>query len=153
MKLIYMIFCAMLVTGCVNSSLKPTDPNRGSARTAQSVQTGVILDVKSVTLKGNTQAAQTVGAGLGGYIGNVLTRDDGEVSQILGTVAGAAIGSAAGKVASDVAMDQQGVELILKTQTGVISIVQQVDDRAEFVVGSTVWVVGSNNNIRALPKN
>jgi outer membrane lipoprotein SlyB len=153
-SIFFILFLVPILTlsGCVTQSTRPTEPTARTARSAQSVQEGVILDLKLITLKGNTAVAQTSGAVLGGYIGNVLTRDRNEITTVLGTATGAALGSAVGQIAADIAIDQQGVELIIKLPHRIVSIVQQTDERAQFSVGDTVWIIGSGSNIRILPK-
>lgn len=153
MKLVCVILCCLLFTACASSSLRPTDPSRSAARSAQPVQSGVILDVKQVTIKANTEAAQTVGMGLGGYVGNAATRDNSEVVRVLSTAVGAVLGSVVGSTVGEAVLDQQGTELIVQLQNQTISVVQQVDENSLFNVGDTVWVIRTHGEIRVLPKS
>jgi len=105
------------------------------------VQRGVVLDTQPVTIERNTDTAQAVGAGLGGFIANKATGDKGEVTRVLATAAGVAAGAVAGDRIADATQDLAGIELIVKLDRGTHSIVQQSTPYS-FQAGDAVWVVG-----------
>lgn len=163
-KLFATLLMAASTSACAGGSLKPTVPDSGDARKACPVAEGTVIQVTDVTIEGNIEAAQAVGAGIGGYAGNRATKKENELVQIAATVAGAVVGSMAGDAAGKTALNKDGQELIVVINGKAHSIIQQTDGRASFVVGDDVWVIGDlsgrnrsanqncRNGIRAIPK-
>lgn len=131
------ILAALLATGCTSTQNHPTVVDGSSCP----VQKGTILDVQRVTIDRNTETAQAVGAGLGGYIANKATDNKGEVTRVLATAAGAAVGAVAGDRVADATQDLSAYELIVQLPRGAQSIIQQ-DSVYDYQAGDTVWVVG-----------
>ena len=162
----YAIVCLSLLlsSGCAGSSLKPTVPDRGDGRKSCPVAEGTVIQVTDVTIEGEIETAQIVGASIGGYAGNRAAKKESELVQIAATVAGAALGSVAGNATGKAALNKNGQELIVVIDGEAHSIIQQTDNRATFGVGDDVWVIGNltgnrysknqncNNGIRAIPK-
>jgi outer membrane lipoprotein SlyB len=144
---------ALLLTGCVGNSLKPTDMDRDETRQAQQVRQGTVIDVYVITIKGNTGVAQGVGAGIGGYAANRAAKDSSELTQVAATAAGAIVGSVVGNSVSDLALDKPGVNLVIQTdQGGTVAVSQQADSRVSFAPGDRVWLIGDNNTLRVVPQ-
>ena len=128
---------ALLITGCTSTQ---NSPNVVDGSTCP-VQQGTVLDVQSVTIERNTETAQAIGAGVGGYVANNATRARGEVTRVLATAAGVAAGAVIGDKVADATQDLSGVELIVQLDRGTHSIIQQ-STRYNFQSGDAVWVVG-----------
>lgn len=131
------ILTALLITGCASTQNSPNVVSGDSCP----VQKGVVLDVQSVTIERNTDTAQAIGAGVGGYVANNATKDRGEVTRVLATAAGVAAGAVIGDKVADATQDLQGYELIVELPRGVQSIIQQAG-AYNYTAGDTVWVVG-----------
>jgi len=163
-KLLLVTLFTVSTTACAGGSLKPTVPDRGDARKACPVAEGTVIQVTDVTIEGDMEVAQAVGAGIGGYAGNRAAKKESELVQIAATVAGAAVGSIAGDAAGKAALNKDGQELVVVIDGKAHSIIQQTDGRAPFAVGDDVWVIGNlsgnrysqnqncRNGIRAIPK-
>ena len=135
MKYLYLI-SLLLVVGCTSTQNHPTVTKGSTCRAIE----GVILDVQSVTIERNTEVAQSVGAGLGGYVANRATKDKDEVVEVLATAIGAGAGAVIGDKVADATQDLQGKELIVQMDSGVHSIIQQ--NVGTFTPGDKVWVIG-----------
>lgn len=139
--------------GCAGGSLKPTDVSRDQAAKPQRVQEGTVITAYSVTIKGNTEAAQATGAALGAYAANRATKNNNDVTQVLATAGGAVAGSVVGNAVSDLTLDRKGVNIVIDLDTGgVISVTQQIDSSAVFNAGDSVYIINSGNQIKVLPK-
>lgn len=149
----FVLLLAIVMSGCAGGSLKPTDVNRNETRQAQQVRQGTVLDVYEITIKGNTTAAQGVGAGLGGYAANRAVKDSNELTKVAATAVGVLVGSVVGNTLSDVALDKPGVSLIIKLDNGgTLAVTQQSDNRVRFTPGERVWLIGRDNNVRIIPE-
>jgi len=141
------------LVACAGSGLRPTDVSRTDARKAETVREGTVLEIYEVTLRGNTEVAQGTGAVLGGYVANRATKDSNEAVQVLATAAGAVVGSVVGESASNMALDKPGLNIVVKLDSGgTLAISQQTDTRTNLQIGGRVYLIGSGNNIRILPK-
>jgi outer membrane lipoprotein SlyB len=106
--------------------------------------------MQEVTIEGNTEMAQGMGAAVGGYAGNRSAKNESELVEIAATVAGAAVGNMAGDVASKTIMSTPGTELMVYIDGTTHSIVQETDVRQPYAVGDDVWVIG---NLRSAPQS
>ena len=138
----------LLLTGCATGSLKPTVPDSGDARRTCEATKGTIVDLLNVTIERDTELAQAGGAALGGYIANKSTEDSNEITQVVATVAGVAVGNAVGNKVGQVALNKDGVELLVEVNGTVVSVIQQLDPAVTFRKGDPVWVVGALNTNR-----
>lgn len=129
----------------VGGSDKPTVPNSGDARKACSTTTGVVINVTEVTIQGNVEAAQGVGAAIGGYAGHEAAGDN-DIAKVFGAVAGAAVGTYAGNAVGNAALNKPGQELIVLIGDTSYTILQETDGRMGFSSGDTVYVIGDLAN-------
>lgn len=136
-RLILAVMVAATTVGCTSTQNHPTVVDGKTCP----VQKGTVLDVQRVTIERNTDVAQTVGAGLGGYIANKATDNRGEVTQVLATAVGVAAGAVVGDRVADATQDLNGIELIVELDRGTHSIIQQ-STQYNFQSGDVVWVVG-----------
>lgn len=129
----------------VGGSDKPTVPNSGDARKACPTTTGVVINVTEVTIQGNVEAAQGVGAAIGGYAGHEAAGNN-DVAKVFGAVAGAAVGTYAGNAVGNATLNKPGQELIVLIGDTSYTILQETDSRMGFGVGDTVYVIGDLSN-------
>ena len=137
MKKLLLATALLGITGCTATNNHPSVVDGSTCP----VQQGTVLDVQSVTIERNTDTAQAIGAGIGGYVANNATNDRGEVTRVLATAAGVAAGAVIGDKVADATQDLSGVELIVQLDRGTHSIIQQ-STQYIFQAGDAVWVVG-----------
>ena len=154
----YLLLLSLLtVVGCTSTQNSPTVTTGATCKAVE----GVILDIQSVTIERNTEIAQSVGAGLGGYVANRATKDQDEVVEVLATAIGAGAGAVIGDRVADATQDLAGKELIVQLDSGVHSIIQQ--DVTSFESGDKIWVIGftprnyygrnnCGNQVRVMPR-
>lgn len=150
----------------VGGSDKPTVPSSGDTRKACPTTTGVVINVQDVIIQGNVEAAQGVGAAIGGYAGHEAAGDN-DVARVFGAVAGAAVGTYAGNAVGNATLNKSGQELIVLIGDTSYTILQETDGRMGFSSGDTVYVIGDlsrgygynrsrntscNNGIRVIKK-
>ena len=137
MKKLFLVTAMLSIMGCTTSQNHPSVVDGSTCP----VQKGTVLDVQRVTIERNTEVAQTVGAGLGGYVANKATDSKGEVTQVLATAVGVAAGAVVADRVADATQDLSGVELIVELDRGTVSVTQQ-RTQYNFGPGDAVWVVG-----------
>ncbi len=95
-------------------------------RSAQSVETGVVEQVKEVRLEGTKSGVGTLGGGIaGGVLGSTI--GSGRGSTIAAVVGGLA-GAAAGAAAEERLTEAGGLEILVRLDSGrVIAVVQEND--------------------------
>lgn len=146
MKFIVPILLLPLFFGsCSQQSLTGDTYRRGEAGAPQSVRTGKITSIRTVTLEGSSTGGTVLGAVAGGFLGRQVGSGSG---QDAATVAGAALGGAAGSHAGRAINNRQGLEITVQLdEGGSLSIVQEVNPRESFAVGERVRVL--DNGARA----
>ena len=148
----YLLCIAILplfIGSCAQESLTGDTYSRGEAGQAQTVNRGTITAIRNVRLEGSAEgrAGGTVlGAVAGGLLGNQVGGGSGRRAA---TVAGAAGGGIAGSHVGQAATARQGLEIEVDLDSGgSVSIVQQVNPRAQFEVGDRVRVLDSGSRAR-----
>lgn len=129
----------------VGGSDKPTVPSGGDARKACPTTQGTVLATTDVIIQGNVQAAQGVGAAVGGYAGHEAAGDN-DIAKVLGAVAGAALGTYTGDAVGNATLNKSGQELVVLIGNTSYTILQETDSRMSFSTGDTVWVIGDLSN-------
>lgn len=123
----------------------------GDARQVQTVLTGTITKLDAVTIQGD--AGNTIGTLAGGAIGALLGSEIGggtgsDIAAIGGGVLGSMVGSKAGQAADT----RQGVNIVIKLDSGrTIAVVQQVDPNVIFRVGERVDIYQQGSTTRVVP--
>ena len=116
--------------------------NVGEARTMQTVLTGTITKLDAVTMSSDGES--TIGTLAGAAIGGILG------SKIGGALAGGALGNSAGGAVGK----RQGVNIVIKLDSGrTVAVVQQVDPNMIFRVGQRVDMYQQGNTTRVVPAN
>ena len=137
----------MFISSCVTPSLQPEVVSRFDAQKQQYVVFGIVEDITSVIIESDREVGAIAGAAIGGKIGKEIT--DSEPEEDIATVLGALIGSSIG---SEIAADKkQGIELLIKTDSGnFVSIIQEVGSYS-FTKGKKVRIVKRNGKSRVIP--
>ena len=110
---------------------------------------GTILDVTSVTIEGDRETGAAAGALIGGSVGKNVTDSEPEsdIAAVVGGLVGSAIGSEIGSAVSK----KDGVELLIKTDSGkLISIIQEIS-KYNFEINQKVQIIKRNGKSRVLP--
>jgi outer membrane lipoprotein SlyB len=120
--------------------------NNYGQQQGQNSQTGVITNVRQVSMQ-NNQAALPIGAVLGaaagGALGNTMGKGNGRIAA---TVAGAALGGYAGNLIQEQQQGatQSGLEITVRLYTGRTIVVTQAANQ-HFNIGDRVSVLTDNN--------
>ena len=115
-------------------------------------ESGVILEVRPITIRASNQSSRSVGASIGGLLGNHLTKDQDSSLRNIATVTGSVTGAATEEVLNKNVFSATGVELLIEVLDGsVVSIVQE-SSTDEFRVGADVWVIVNSGKYRVVPK-
>lgn len=135
--LIALLASGMVLGGCAQS-LSGSAYSRGQARQEQNVRNGTVESVRPVTIEGTKTPIGTVaGAAVGGVAGSTVGSGKGSgVAAILGAVVGGIVGS----VAEEGLTRKQGMEIIVKLDSGNTVAITQVADE-EFKPGERVRII------------
>ncbi len=127
--------------------------NVGEARTMQTVLTGTITKLDAVTMSsdGESTIGTLAGAAIGGILGSKIGGGSGsDIAAIGGALAGGALGNSAGGAVGK----RQGVNIVIKLDSGrTVAVVQQVDPNMIFRVGQRVDMYQQGNTTRVVPAN
>ncbi len=137
----FIAIMAGLMTGCV-SSRSGKVYSRDDARKMHVVEIGIVESVKKILIEGTkTSVGSTVGAVTGGIVGSTVGGGSGKT---LATVAGALAGAAAGTMAEEELTKKDGLEIIVRKDSGeTIVIVQEAD--IPIAAGDRVRIITSDN--------
>ncbi|MFL6621855.1 MAG: hypothetical protein ACJ8KA_08345 [Sulfurifustis sp.] len=143
--LLIALLAALVLSGCA-SSLSGSAYERRQARTAQSVELGVVESVRTVLIEGTKSG---VGAAAGGVVGSVAGGQAGHgvVGRTIGSVAGGVIGGVAGAAAEEGVTRQKGLEITVRLETGRLIAVVQAADEA-FRPGERVRILSGGGTTR-----
>lgn len=136
----------LTLAGCA-SSLTGDTYSRADARQVQSVQTGIITELRPVKIEGTKTGVGTIGgAALGGVAASSIGSGRGSaVAAIIGAIGGGLLGSAT----EEGFTRTQGVEIsVLDSHGNTRAYVQQVSEGEVFKVGDRVRIMTVNGNSR-----
>jgi outer membrane lipoprotein SlyB len=134
-----LFFGAITITGCAQSNSGQVYSSK-EARKVQTVETGTIESVKQVTIQGDQTPLGVIAGGVaGGVLGSAVGDGHGkDIATVVGAIAGAAAGNAVEKGVNR----KNGLELVIKKDTGgTIVIVQEAD--VLFSPGDRVRIISS----------
>ncbi|MCB6183904.1 glycine zipper 2TM domain-containing protein [Leeia sp. TBRC 13508] len=139
-----MLASSLLLTGCTTS--KSGDVySRNSARSIQTVETGVVKSVRQVKLEGTNSGVGTFGgAVVGGIAGSHVGGGDG---RIVGGVVGSILGGIVGNSIEKNTTQSNGLEITILLDNGrTIAVVQEGND--DIRPGDRVNVLSGNGESR-----
>jgi outer membrane lipoprotein SlyB len=130
MSFVFIVGCAESRSGNVYT--------RDQARSAMTVLTGKVKDVRQVQIEGTkTPIGPIAGAVGGAAIGSTIGGGSGKT---VATVLGGLAGAAGGAVAEEQITKKQGLEITVQLQTGeTIAVVQEADE--QFAIGEAVRIL------------
>ncbi|TMH63025.1 MAG: hypothetical protein E6H48_20275 [Betaproteobacteria bacterium] len=139
------VVAVLSVAGCAT----PVGPGyyyRGEALRSQSVEMGVVENVRSVALQGpDTGLGALGGAALGGWAGSGIGSGGGNTAAIVG---GVILGSLIGNAAEVNAARRPGLELTVRLDTGRMIAVVQEDVGEPFRPGDRIRVASDGYRTR-----
>lgn len=146
MKKIISIFAAVLLTACA-ANLDTNRYQTSATGKVNSVQEGVIINVRDVRVATENGGVGTLAGGVaGGALGSTIGGSG--VANIIGAVGGAVLGGALGSKAQEGLSAQNGYEYIVKLDNGkAITLTQGTD--VKFTVGQPVYVLDADSGDRA----
>lgn len=139
------LFVASLILGGCASSMSSNDYTRAQTRKENIVKDGTVESVRAVTIEGTkTPIGALAGAGVGGILGSTIGHNTGSaIAAIIGGVAGGFAGSAA----EEGITRQQGLEIIVRLDSGTtVAVTQKADE--EFKLGERVHVISGGGGSR-----
>ncbi|MEK7991271.1 MAG: glycine zipper 2TM domain-containing protein [Thiotrichaceae bacterium] len=146
LTLIGLMLLSLVGVGCATS--KDGDVySRDQSQKIQTVETGKLIDIRTVKIEGTKSSIGTIGGGvIGGIAGSTV--GGGRGSAIAAAV-GAIVGGIAGSAVEEGTTRQDGVELTIELDSGkVIALVQGFEHESEFMVNDRVRVLHSGRESR-----
>lgn len=132
-----LLLAALVLSGCV-SSRSGEVYSREDARQAHTVMAGTVESVKEVVIEGTQTPVGTAAGGVaGGVLGSTVGSGSGKT---VATVAGALVGAALGTIAEENMTRKQGLEIVVKKDSGTTIVVVQEADVA-FAAGDRVRII------------
>ncbi len=132
-----MVIATSFITGCA-SSRSGQVYSRDEARQVQTVENGSVESVKQVVIEGTKTPIGTAAGGVtGGVVGHSVGGGSGKD---IATVVGALVGAAAGTMVEEGITSKQGLEIIVRKDSGqTIVVVQEAD--MPIAVGERVRII------------
>ena len=139
------VFAASVLAGCATDQGNMVRQNE--TQRAQTVQFGVVTNVRPVTIQGNSTAVgTTTGAVVGGAVGSNL--GSGSFANTAGAVGGAVAGGMAGNAIPGNASARPGAEITVRLDNGqTIAVIQEGSPDA-FRNGDRVRVTSDGQTTR-----
>ena len=146
--ILFIALAAAYLAGCA-SSRSGEVYSRDHARQAQTVENGTVESVKQVVIEGTKTPVGTAAGGVaGGVLGSTVGSGSGRT---VATVIGALAGAAAGTAAEEGITRKQGLEIIVRKDTGgSIVVVQEAD--VPFYPGDRVRIITANDGTTRISK-
>ena len=145
LPVVFLLIAAVLA-GCA-SNLSGESYSRSEARTVQTVEYGIITQLRPVQIEGTkTPIGPGAGAVVGGIAGSGVGHGKG--SQVMAVI-GAVAGGLAGAAIEEGVTRTQGVEITVQLNNGAtIAVVQGLSPNERFSVGDRVRVLYGGQNTR-----
>ena len=145
----YSFIALFFVLSCTNMSYQPDVVSKSDLQKQQYVVLGSIIDITKVTIEGEREVGAAAGALIGGAAGQNVT--DSEPESDIAAIIGGLVGSAVGAEVSSNLTKKDGVELLIKTETGrLVSIIQEVS-KYNFKINQKVQIIKRYGKSRVLP--
>jgi len=134
------------LAACQTSS--PDVVQRGDAQRMSTVQDGVLLNIRAVTIDGSQSGGGgVVGAVVGGVAGsNVGGNRTGTIAGVLGAVVGGVVGNAVERASTK----EDGQELLIQLKNGDRRSIIQAKGTEALNVGDSVIIVTSGGKVRVI---
>ena len=139
-----LIAATLIISGCA-SPLSGDTYSRDEARSAQTVRTGTITHIRTVTVEGTDSGVGKIGgAAIGGVIGSRVDGGHGAWA-LLGGILGGLAGGWAGTQAEERVTRTQALEITVREDSGTTrAIVQELAPGENFQVGNRVRIMTTN---------
>jgi outer membrane lipoprotein SlyB len=147
MKIVSTAFLALSVLalgGCASSS--PDVIKRGDAQRLSSVQDGVVLNVRAVTVDGSQSGlGGAAGAVVGGVAGSGAS--NGRTGAVVGVV-GAVVGAVAGNAIERASTRESALEILVQMPNGERRAIVQAQGAESFQAGDQVVLISTGSTTR-----
>ena len=148
-KQYYYLCMLFFIFSCTNMSYRPDVVSKSDAQKQQYVVLGSILQITKVTIEGDRETGAAAGALIGAAAGESVT--DSEPESDIAAIVGGLVGSKVGAEVGSNLTKKDGVELLIKTDTGkLISIIQEIS-KYNFEINQKVQIIKRNGKSRVLP--
>ena len=145
----YYLFTLFFIFSCTNISYQPDVVRKSDVQKQQYVVLGSILEITKFTIEGDREDGALAGALIGGTDGQSVT--DSEPESDIAAIIGGLVDSAVGAEAGSNLTKKDGLELLIKTDSGKpISIIQEVS-KYNFEINQKVQIIKRNGKSRVLP--
>lgn len=150
-----MIMMGIFLTAC-GPNLSPSQYSAsqvGATGTVSRVIPAQVVSIRPVTIQKNTGIGGLAGVATGAAAGSAI--GGSTEAHIVGGVTGAVIGGIAANAAEKSFSKKEGMEYVLKTKNGLLSVVQvpefpiQVGDHVLLIYGETVRIIPDNRQEKA----
>ena len=130
-------------------SYQPDVVSKSDVQKQQYVVLGSILQITEVTIEGDREMGAAAGALIGGAAGQSVT--DSEPESDIGAIIGGLVGSKVGAEVGSNLTKKDGVELLIRIDSGkLVSIIQEVS-KYNFEINQKVQIIKRNGKSRVLP--
>ena len=143
------ILILFFITSCVYNPQRPDIVESSSAQRVQTVQTAIVVDVKSIIISGDRETGAIAGGVIGAAAGQSITESD--VESGIGGVIGGIVGSSVGSAIGNQITQKDAIELFLELESGKVVSIIQAKSQYEFQSGQSVRIVKSGGKSRVLP--
>lgn len=151
-KILTIIIAAATLAACA-ANLDTNQYQTSAAGQINTVQEGVVINARQVRIATENGGVGTLAGGLAGGAAGSMIGGNSAVHMI-GAVGGAVLGGALGARAQEGLSAQNGMEYIVKLDSGRAITLTQGDDEV-FTVGQKVYVLnaGYGDRARIIPRN
>ena len=148
-KQYYYLSILFFISSCTNMSYQPDVVSKSDVKKQQYVVLGSILQITKVTIEGDRETGAAAGALIGAAAGESVT--DSEPESDIAAIVGGLVGSKVGAEVGSNLTKKDGVELLIKTDSGkLISIIQEIS-KYNFEINQKVQIIKRNGKSRVLP--
>ncbi len=146
MKKLLLVLSVVVLSACSSSS--PDVIQRGDAQRLSTVQDGVVLSVRAVTVEGSQSGA---GAATGGVVGGIAGYGTGgsKEAQVVG-VLGAVVGAVAGNAIERAGTREDAYEILVQLKSGDRRAIVQAKGGDVFETGDPVVLITSSGKVRVV---
>ncbi|AIJ10142.1 MULTISPECIES: glycine zipper 2TM domain-containing protein [Edwardsiella] len=151
-RLIIVAIATATLAGCANTSTLSGDVySANQAKQVQQVTYGTIVSMEPVQIQAGNEAnviGTIGGAVIGGLLGNTI---GGGTGRSLATAAGAVAGGVAGNSIEGAVNRTNGVQLVIRLDSGKTIAVVQKNDKQAFRVNQRVMLLSNGSTVNVSP--
>ncbi|MGN0904291.1 MAG: glycine zipper 2TM domain-containing protein [Alphaproteobacteria bacterium] len=136
MKNVLVVLSCLFLFSCAQD-INNDSYTMASVGSANRVGQGVVVDVRTVQIQGDSQSGSVVGGVAGGFVGSTIGQGRGSV---LASVGGALVGALVGGLTQKELSEQKALQYIVRLKDGnLVTVIQGLDNR--IAVGQPVLIL------------